>query len=273
MFKKMFSKSRSYKRIKTRKIISCDKDIASVSNRQNLLPDFSQKAIEESHVIMIGGGGIGAELTEGLARKGIGKLTIYDHDDIEMSNLNRQHFFKKDIGKNKAVQLVKNISKHATCGTLLIGYGFSFQDAVALKHNLNTDIVVCGVDNNAARVAVSEYYRKHGIPVIFIAVDYMAENGYVFIQEPNSPCFGCVFPRCLEKRKAPCFTPAVKDILKVVAGMALYAIDTLIMERKRNWNYRNVHLAGFAPSQELMISKNEKCPLCNKSISNKKQPQ
>ncbi|MDD5697836.1 MAG: ThiF family adenylyltransferase [Victivallaceae bacterium] len=243
----------------------------SVTDRQSRLPDFDQQALEKAHIILIGGGGIGSELAEGLVRKGVGRLTVYDHDVVEMSNLNRQHFFKKDIGKNKAVQLVRNISKHATCGTVLNGYACNFQDAVVLEHDLNADIVICGVDNNAARVAVSEYYRKRNIPVIFIAVDYMAENGYVFVQEFGGLCFGCAFPRCLEKRKAPCFTPAVKDILKVVAGIALYAVDTLIMERRRNWNYRNIHLAGFAPSQELTITKNPKCPLCNKQNMETKQ--
>lgn len=264
MLLKMFSKSRLYKRIVTRRIVSRDKDIASVSNRQSLLPDFNQQAIERTKAILYGGGGIGTEFGEGLVRKGIGELYIYDPDEVEMSNLNRQHFFKKDIGKNKALRLVKNISAHATCGTVLTGYGYSFQDAVVLKHDLTADIVVCGVDNNSARVAVSEYYRPLNIPVIFVAVDHMAEAGYVFIQEPGGACFGCVFPRCLEKRKTPCRTPAVKDILKVVAGIGLYAIDTIIMDRKRNWNYRGIHLAGFAPDLKLMITKNEKCPLCHK---------
>lgn len=245
--------------------MSPNKDIAAVSDRQRLLPDFNQQALEQAKSILIGAGGIGSEISEGLVRKGIGELRIYDHDTIEMSNLNRQHFFKHDIGKNKGVCLAENIAGHATCGTVLHGYGYSFQDAVALEHNLNADIVVCGVDNNAARVAMSKYYRKLEVPVIFIAVDYMAENGYVFVQEPGGPCFGCAFPNCLEKRKAPCRTPAVKDILKVVAGIALYAIDSLLMNRKRNWNYRNIHLAGFAPSQELMIERKQNCFLCNKN--------
>ncbi len=273
MLKKMFSKSRLYKRIKTKKIESKDKEIHPVDDRQKRLPEFSQEAIENTRILQAGGGGLGAETGEGLTRKGIGELIVYDDDRVEMSNLNRQHFFEHDIGKNKAVQLVKNLSKHATCGTIFTGYGYQFQDGIILNHNLNADIVICGVDNNECRVAVSEYYRKRNIPVIFLAVDYKAEAGYVFIQEPGGPCFGCAFPHCLEKKKAPCFSPAVKDILKVVAGIALYAVDTLIMERKRNWNYRDIHLAGFAPSQELTITKNEECPLCSKSISNKKQTQ
>jgi len=263
MLERIFSKFRSHKRIVTRRLTPSNKNEDAISDRQSILPDFNQQALEQAKVILIGAGGIGSELAEGLVRKGVGELVIYDHDTIELSNLNRQHFFKQDIGKNKGVCLAENIARHATCGTILHGYGYSFQDAVALKHDLNADVVVCGVDNNAARVEVSKYYRTLGIPVIFIAVDYVAENGYVFVQEPNGPCFGCAYKNCLEARKAPCRTPAVKDILKVVAGIGLYAIDSLLMSRKRNWNYRNVHLAGFAPSNELFIDINEKCPLCS----------
>jgi adenylyltransferase/sulfurtransferase len=264
MLERIFSRSRLHKRIVTKRITSSNKDEAAVSDRQSLLPDFNQQALEQAEIKLIGAGGICSEVAEGLTRKGVGKLIVYDHDVVELSNLNRQHFFKHDIGKKKGVRLAKNIAKHATCGTILDGYGYSFQDAIALKHDLNADIVVCGVDNSATRVAVSEYYRTLGIPVIFIAVDYVAENGYVFVQEPNGPCFGCAFPSCFEKRKAPCRTPAVKDILKVVAGIGLYAIDSMLMNRKRNWNYRNVHLAGFAPSNELFIDINKNCPLCSK---------
>ena len=264
MLEKIFSGFRLHKRIVTRKITSSNKNAAAVSDRQSLLPDFNQQALEQAKIILIGAGGIGSELGEGFVRKGGGQLIIYDHDTVELSNLNRQHFFKQDIGKNKGVSLARNIAKHATCGTILHGYGYSFQDAVVLKHDLTADIVVCGVDNSIARVAVSKYYRTLGIPVIFIAVDYVAENGYVFVQEPNGPCFGCAFPNCRKKIVAPCRTPAVKDILKVVAGIGLYAIESLLMNRKRNWNYRNVHLAGFAPSNELPIGINKNCPLCSK---------
>jgi hypothetical protein len=93
-------------------------------------------------------------------------------------------------------------------------------------------------------------------------VDYAAEHGYVFVQEPGRACFGCLFPKSHKARKAPCRTPAVKDILKVVAGFALYAIDSLLMKRPRNWNYRDIHLAGFAPGCECVIEKRNDCPLC-----------
>jgi len=40
------------------------------------------------------------------------------------------------------------------------------------------------------------------------------------------------------------------------------SISTLLMERKRSWNYRNIHLGAFVPSNELMIEPKPDCPLC-----------
>jgi len=192
---------------------------------------------------------------------------VLDHDVVDATNLNRQHFFPADIGKNKAECLVTNLAPHCHSGTVLEGLPLSFQDALALNIDLGAAVVICGVDNGRTRVAVSEYFRPVRIPVVFIAVDFLAEAGHVFIQEstPTSPCFGCAFPRTMNASPAPCFAPAVKDVLKVMAGLALYAVDSLLMDRRRNWNYRRIHLAGFIPDFLSVIQKNPECPLCGHS--------
>ena len=43
-----------------------------------------------------------------LSASGIGKITIIDHDDVELSNLQRQILFNpSDVGKNKAYVVAK----------------------------------------------------------------------------------------------------------------------------------------------------------------------
>jgi hypothetical protein len=230
-----------------------------------LIDGFNQQALRQARGILVGAGGINGETGEGLCRKGIGELVFIDPDEVEPTNLNRQFFFERDLFKNKALRLAKNLAPHAPCGTVLVGHALSFQDAVALNVNLHGTFGVIGVDNGEARVAASIQFRRLDIPAIFIAVDLLAEAGYVFVQEAGKACFGCLFPKTMFGRKAPCRAPASKDILKVVAGIALYATDTLIMERKRSWNYREVHLAGFAPSCERVVGRLPDCPLCGSS--------
>jgi molybdopterin/thiamine biosynthesis adenylyltransferase len=236
----------------------------AISHRQELIEGFDQRSLSRARGILVGAGGIGSEIGEGLCRKGIGQLRVFDHDVVEHTNLNRQHFFNHNLGENKARCLAENLSAHCHLGTILEGYPLSFEDALALKIEMSATFVVCGIDNNQGRVAVSRYYRTLAIPVVFIAVDLLAECGHVFVQEGRvgTPCFGCAFPRSLSGSKAPCFVPSSKDILKTMAGFALYAIDSLLMDRKRNWNFRRVHLAGFAPDVLSNLKKNSECPLC-----------
>jgi molybdopterin/thiamine biosynthesis adenylyltransferase len=254
-------------KIITKKLLPTDPRYA-VTHRQELISGFCQEKLTCADGIQIGAGGFGGNIGQGQCRKGIGRLRFFDHDVVEHTNLNRQHFFPPDIGKNKACCLARNLAPHCHAGTILEGWPMSFEDAVAVGADLSADFVVCGVDNAASRVAVSQYYRPLGTPVIYVNVNLQAECGHVFVQEstPTAACFGCAFPNSLAPRKAPCFAPASVDILMVIAGFALYAIDTVLMDRKRNWNYRLIHLAGFAPDVMLNIERNSECPLCGKKL-------
>lgn len=46
--------------------------------------------LQRSHVAVFGVGGVGSWCAECLARTGVGNLTLIDHDDVGLSNLNRQ---------------------------------------------------------------------------------------------------------------------------------------------------------------------------------------
>jgi len=213
---------------------------------------------------MIGAGGFGGEVGEGLLRKGVGFLKIFDGDRVELSNLNRQRFFEEDLHKNKALCLAKNLSREATKRSVIFGYPFMFQQAVELDVDTSCDVAFCLVDNNSTRTFTARHYLKTR-PVIFTAVSNDANHGYVFVQEPGKACFGCLFPNAAKDEREPCpNVPAVKDILKIVSGIVLYALDTLLMDRKRNWNYREIYLAGFVPDSSRIVEKLDTCPICGR---------
>src|ERR1041384_2295792 len=103
----------------------------STTHRQGLLAGFDQAKLSATPAVLIGGGGINGEVAEGLCRKGIGRLRVFDHDVVDATNLNRQFFFPQDVGHNKAESLVTNLASHCHTGTLLEGFPISFQDALA----------------------------------------------------------------------------------------------------------------------------------------------
>jgi sulfur carrier protein ThiS adenylyltransferase len=69
--------------------------------------------LQNSKIGIAGCGGLGSNIAVMLTRAGIGELILVDFDNVEISNLNRQHFFLSDIGKTKVEALsyhLKNIN-------------------------------------------------------------------------------------------------------------------------------------------------------------------
>ncbi|MEY2341174.1 ThiF family adenylyltransferase [Acidithiobacillus sp. IBUN Pt1247-S3] len=64
-------------------------DEASIRTRI-LVGDDGMARLAASHVLVAGLGGVGAYVAENLARGGVGRLTLVDHDRVGVSNLNRQ---------------------------------------------------------------------------------------------------------------------------------------------------------------------------------------
>jgi molybdopterin-synthase adenylyltransferase len=235
---------------------------AGVFDRFDRIPGANHAALRAAHVVLIGAGGLGGEVGHGLVRKGIGRLSVVDFDQVELSNLARQQFYAGDVGQYKALALVRNLASQATGRTQLDGYAAAFQEVIKATPLAGT-LAVCGVDNNATRLAVARYYLRLEVPVIFLAVDAAATRGYCYVQDgwPGQPCFLCMFPDAGEDRTVNGCSGASIEILKVVAGLALYAVDSLLMVRPRAWTYKDVYLDGGTDGGRV-IRLRPGCPLC-----------
>lgn len=239
------------------------KAIPGAEDRQKLIPGFDQEIFSKSHVLCIGAGGIISQIAPTLARKGIGTITLLDDDIVEASNLNRQRFYIKDIGQNKAIALARNLQRECIAATEICGHALRLEEAIARGIDLACDVAVCGVDNNPARVAASWFFRSSKIPVIFAAVSRDADHGYVFVQEKEGPCIACLFPDIANDGRYPCpGTPAIADILQAVGSLAVYAADSLIMQRPRRWNCRRISLDNPCLDGRSNIPAARNCLLC-----------
>jgi len=58
------------------------------------------------------------------------------------------------------------------------------------------------------------------------------------------------------------YVVALLDILTTLGGLVLYAVDSLLMARKRSWNYRAVSLPEFSPDACVCLGKRNTCELC-----------
>lgn len=65
--------------------------------------------LAESHVAIVGCGGLGSNAAAMLLRSGVGELTLIDFDVVEPSNLNRQLFFEDQLGRPKTEALAETL--------------------------------------------------------------------------------------------------------------------------------------------------------------------
>jgi tRNA A37 threonylcarbamoyladenosine dehydratase len=77
-----------------------------------LVGDDVMKKLFNSHVMVIGLGGVGSWAAESLARSGVGNITIIDFDEICITNTNRQiHAIQGLVGRKKAEVLGDRLRK------------------------------------------------------------------------------------------------------------------------------------------------------------------
>src|SRR5215813_8822241 len=104
--------------------------IPGALDRQQRIAGFDQAVYSKSRVVCIGAGGLVGHIAPTLVRKGIGAITILDDDVVEPSNLNRQHFYFKDIGENKAYALAENLLADCTYKTNIAAYPLLLEQAI-----------------------------------------------------------------------------------------------------------------------------------------------
>ena len=78
---------------------------------ERLIGSASLQKLKNSHIVILGLGGVGGFVLEALVRSGIGSLTIIDNDKIDLTNLNRQLIATmENIGNYKTSEWKKRIS-------------------------------------------------------------------------------------------------------------------------------------------------------------------
>jgi sulfur carrier protein ThiS adenylyltransferase len=69
----------------------------------------STEILAAATVAVAGCGGLGSNAAVALVRAGVGRLILVDDDVVELSNLNRQHYFQADLGRPKVEALAGHL--------------------------------------------------------------------------------------------------------------------------------------------------------------------
>lgn len=120
-----------------------------------------------ARVAVFGLGGVGSYAVEGLARSGIGHLTLVDFDVVCVTNSNRQlHATSSTVGKAKAelmAQRCKSINPEISVTPVVDFYREEVSESMLAD---KYDFVVDAIDNIKAKLHLLNECVKRGIPVV-----------------------------------------------------------------------------------------------------------
>ena len=118
-------------------------------------------------VAVFGIGGVGSYAAEALARAGVGRLTLVDHDVIDVTNINRQiHALTETVGAAKTETMAHRIrSINPACAVREIRA--FYQPEAAEQFFLEPyDYVLDAVDTVTAKIDLAVQCHRRGIPLI-----------------------------------------------------------------------------------------------------------
>lgn len=216
-----------------------ERNIGTISEEEN-------ERLKSCKICVVGCGGLGGHIIEGLARLGIGSITAIDGDVFQPSNLNRQLLSTEPaIGKYKAQEAQERIKKVNSEVDLQPLCCFITEENVWDVITAEYDAVVDALDNITGRLLLERVCRERNVPLIHGAI--AGWHGQAAVIMPGDDLLSQIYPEDANKGVEletgnPSFTPAliaavqVAETLKVILGRPhvlrnkLLTIDLLAQE-------------------------------------------
>ncbi len=225
-----------------------------------------QQRLFESHVLIIGLGGLGAPVALYLAAAGVGRLTLADGDVVDLTNLQRQVIHgQADIGRAKvssAAKHLRDINPEVRIDE--VNRRLTAEDLAALVPTV--DVVVDGSDNFATRFSVNRACVEGSKPLVSGAVIRMEGQLAVFrADQDDAPCYRCIFPEAGETEER-CAETGVLAPLPGVIG-SLQAVETLkiLLGQGAKGNRLQLYNAASGDWRTLALRRDPACPVCGTS--------
>jgi molybdopterin/thiamine biosynthesis adenylyltransferase len=202
-----------------------------------------QEKLLASHALIVGAGGLGSPVGLYLGSAGVGQITVVDDDLVDATNLQRQIAHTLDrVGQSKADSVrtaIAQINPDVTVTPI------TQRADAALLDNLvaQADVVLDCCDNFETRQAVNRACVAHRKPLVSGAAIRMDGQVSVFdINQPETPCYACIFPPEPAPEETRCatmgvFAPLVgiigtvqaAEALKILSGMRSHMAGRLLM--------------------------------------------
>ncbi len=195
---------------------------------------FNQAKISKQRCAVVGVGGLGTIVSEKLAMLGVKELILIDMDMVDKSNLNRQFFYEKDLGRYK-VDATKEKLEQFNSNVWITKQPKPVQDVEsALKP---ATIIFDCLDNIETRQWLNKYCVKNKKVLVHGGCSDVIGEIQIYIPGKTS-CLECLpYPEDPnENRSCADFDAAICTTNGIVANKQIdMFIDWLHNKIKFNW--------------------------------------
>ena len=199
-------------------------------SRHILLPQIGiegQEKLLAARALVIGAGGLGSPAALYLASAGVGRLTICDGDDVDLTNLQRQIVHRmRSIGTSKVESARATLSEiNPEVAVTALPERVDESRLAALIGA--ADVVLDGSDNFATRHAVNRVCVRLRKPLVSgAAVRFDGQVTVFDMRLAAAPCYSCLFPEGGESEDIRCAVMGVFAPLTGIVG-AIQAAEAL----------------------------------------------
>lgn len=228
-----------------------------------------QQRLLDARVLIIGLGGLGSPAALYLAASGVGRLTLCDHDTVELSNLQRQIIHRtSSIGQPKvgsAQAALHDINPEVEYIALAVrADAGQLAELVAVA-----DTVLDCSDNFATRYAVNRACLVQRKPLVSgAAIKFDGQVAVFDFRRADAPCYNCLFPEDSLAAELRCATTGVFAPLVGIIG-TLQAAEALKLLAGIERGLSGKLLTIDALDMNIMrsnLSKDPGCSICGNSI-------
>lgn len=236
-------------------------------SRQIMLPQIDiagQQKLLDAKILIIGAGGLGCPAAMYLSAAGVGRLTIYDDDDVDLSNLQRQiAHHTADIGTAKVIS-TKETLLALNPDTEVIAVKQRLEGKELSRAVSEVDLVLDCSDNFATRFAVNNACVEQRTALVSGAAIRFEGQVAVFTPGSNeSPCYNCLYNDNGEQLQSCSHNGVVAPITGIIGSIQALEAMKLLMGLGQTLTGRLLLLDGMTMEWNSMrLRKNPTCPTC-----------
>ncbi|MDF1588111.1 MAG: molybdopterin-synthase adenylyltransferase MoeB [Gammaproteobacteria bacterium] len=241
-------------------------------SRQILLPQIDingQQKLLNSHVLIIGLGGLGSPVASYLAASGVGHLILNDDDTVELSNLQRQVVHgEHDIGRPK-VESAKNSVLAINSDISIDTIARRLDKQALLELVAKVDVVVDCSDNFATRFMINEVTQQLKIPLVSgAAIRFDGQVTVYDARRKGSACYQCIYQDNGEPLQTCSESGVLSPLLGIIGSMQAVETIKLITDVGQGLAGRLMILDALTMSwREITLRQDPDCPICQKHQS------